>query len=140
MRMFQTLRSAAVPPVGAHRCSRTRTRIASALLAAVLAMGPLVARADDADGSNDGDAESRFHKAYETEVVDGKLADAAREGKAMSRVELLRAVWGDEEVVSRVIDTAILGLRKKVEEDPATPRHVLSVRGVGYRFRRKAGS
>ena len=65
---------------------------------------------------------------------------AAREGKAMSRVELLRAVWGDEEVVSRVIDTAILGLRKKVEEDPATPRHVLSVRGVGYRFRRKAGS
>ena len=62
---------------------------------------------------------------------------AGREGRAVSRVELLRAVWGDEEVVSRVVDTAILGLRRKVEEDPRSPRHVVSVRGLGYRFERR---
>lgn len=55
-------------------------------------------------------------------------------GRAIPRAELLRAIWGDEEVVSRVIDTAVLGLRKKVERDPANPRHVVSVRGIGYRL------
>ena len=55
-------------------------------------------------------------------------------GRAVSRAELLDAVWGEEEAVSRVVDTAVLGLRKKVEPDPANPRHVVSVRGVGYRF------
>jgi DNA-binding response OmpR family regulator len=63
---------------------------------------------------------------------------SAREGKAVSRGDLLRAVWDDEDVVSRVVDTAVLGLRKKVETDPAAPRHVLSVRGFGYRFVRRA--
>lgn len=59
------------------------------------------------------------------------------EGRAVSRAELLKALWAEEEVVSRVIDTAILGLRKKVEPDPADPRFVVSVRGVGYRFQRR---
>jgi two-component system alkaline phosphatase synthesis response regulator PhoP len=59
---------------------------------------------------------------------------AGRPGRAVSRVELLRGVWGDEDVVSRVIDTAILGLRKKIESDSAHPRHIVSVRGLGYRF------
>jgi DNA-binding response OmpR family regulator len=63
------------------------------------------------------------------------LAD--REGRAQSRAQLLAGVWADEEVVSRVVDTAILGLRKKVETDPANPRHVVSVRGLGYRFERR---
>jgi DNA-binding response OmpR family regulator len=62
---------------------------------------------------------------------------ASREGRAVSRAQLLAGVWADEEVVSRVIDTAILGLRKKVENDPAHPRHVVSVRGLGYRFERR---
>jgi two-component system alkaline phosphatase synthesis response regulator PhoP len=62
---------------------------------------------------------------------------AAREGRAVSRAQLLAGVWADEEVVSRVVDTAILGLRKKVETDPASPRHVVSVRGLGYRFERR---
>ncbi len=62
---------------------------------------------------------------------------AAHEGRALSRAELLRGVWAEEEVVSRVIDTAILGLRKKVERDPSEPRHLISVRGHGYRFQRR---
>ena len=63
------------------------------------------------------------------------LAD--REGQAVTRGDLLATVWAEEDVASRVIDTAVLGLRKKVERDPATPRHVISVRGVGYRFERR---
>jgi DNA-binding response OmpR family regulator len=62
---------------------------------------------------------------------------ASREGRATSRAQLLAGVWADEDVVSRVVDTAILGLRKKVELDPASPRHVVSVRGLGYRFERR---
>jgi DNA-binding response OmpR family regulator len=62
---------------------------------------------------------------------------ARNAGRAVSRFELLESVWKDEEIVSRVVDTAILGLRKKVEPDPSRPRHVLSVRGVGYRFVRR---
>lgn len=62
---------------------------------------------------------------------------ASKEGAAVSRRDLRAAVWGDEEVVSRVVDTAILGLRKKVEPDPTSPSHITTVRGVGYRFRRR---
>jgi len=55
-------------------------------------------------------------------------------GRALSRVDLLRGVWSEDDVVSRVIDTAMLGLRKKLEADQSNPRHFVSVRGVGYRF------
>ncbi|MCZ6785751.1 MAG: helix-turn-helix domain-containing protein, partial [Planctomycetota bacterium] len=61
----------------------------------------------------------------------------AHEGRALSRARILEGVWGGgEEIVSRVVDTTILNLRKKVEKNPARPRHILSVRGVGYRFSR----
>jgi len=59
------------------------------------------------------------------------------EGRAVSRDDLIRAVWHDDDVTPRVVDTAMLGLRKKVEADPAAPHHLLSVRGVGYRFQRR---
>ena len=59
------------------------------------------------------------------------------EGTALRRARLLAQIWRDEEVVSRVIDMAVLGLRKKIEPDPANPRHIVSVRGVGYRFSRR---
>jgi two-component system alkaline phosphatase synthesis response regulator PhoP len=62
---------------------------------------------------------------------------AAHEGKAVSRGQLLREVWNDADVVSRAVDTAMLGLRKRVEPEPATPRYLVSVRGLGYRFRRR---
>ncbi|MEN8150894.1 MAG: response regulator transcription factor, partial [Planctomycetota bacterium] len=62
---------------------------------------------------------------------------ALNEGTALRRARLLAQVWRDEDVVSRVIDMAVLGLRKKIEPDPANPRHILAVRGVGYRFSRR---
>jgi len=60
------------------------------------------------------------------------------EGRPLSRARILAGVWSDDEVASRVIDTTVLNLRKKLERDPAKPRHIHSVRGVGYRFTRRA--
>ncbi len=58
-----------------------------------------------------------------------------RPRRTVERDDLLRAVWGYAPgVQSRTIDNTVLRLRAKVERDPARPRHVLTVHGVGYRF------
>lgn len=63
------------------------------------------------------------------------------EGTVLSRQEILRDVWDqDAEVTTRTIDNFVMRLRKYIEEDPANPRHLLSVRGTGYRFVRDADS
>ena len=57
------------------------------------------------------------------------------EGKAVSRKTMLQEVWGlQENTDTRPIDNFIVRLRRYVEDDPTSPRHVLTVRGVGYRF------
>jgi DNA-binding response OmpR family regulator len=57
------------------------------------------------------------------------------EGKRVSRKALLTNVWGlHEDTDTRAIDNFIVRLRRYIEEDPAKPRHLLTVRGVGYRF------
>lgn len=56
-------------------------------------------------------------------------------GRAMSRDELLKLVWGDEWVGDpRTLDVHVRWLRLKVEEDPAAPLYIQTVRGYGYRF------
>ena len=56
-------------------------------------------------------------------------------GRVFTRPELLDYLYpGGEEVVDRVIDVHIGKLREKVEPDPANPRYILTVRGVGYQF------
>ena len=56
-------------------------------------------------------------------------------GRVLSRETLLELAWGPgTNVADRVIDTHITNLRKKVEPMPSEPRHLVSVRGVGYRF------
>ncbi len=63
----------------------------------------------------------------------------AREGKAVSRGDFLDLVWpNDGDVGHRTIDTHMLNLRQKIEDDPRHPRHLLTVHGVGYRFVREA--
>jgi two-component system response regulator MtrA len=58
-----------------------------------------------------------------------------RHGAVISRSELLRDVWGHRgEVETRTVDLHIAELRRKLEKDPANPRHILTVRKVGYRF------
>jgi DNA-binding response OmpR family regulator len=56
--------------------------------------------------------------------------------RALAREELVERVWGPGHVVTlRTIDNFILQLRAKLEADPAEPRHLVTVRGVGYRFK-----
>lgn len=57
------------------------------------------------------------------------------EGRVVSRKSLLEDVWGlHEDTDTRAIDNFIVRLRKYLEDEPAKPRHLLTVRGVGYRF------
>jgi len=56
-------------------------------------------------------------------------------GRAMSRDELLQQVWGDEWIGDpRTLDVHVRWLRLKVEDDPAIPKYIQTVRGFGYRF------
>ena len=58
------------------------------------------------------------------------------EGQVLSRRQILEEVWKDDQadLGSRTIDNFVLRLRKMIEADPAEPRHLLSIRGTGYRF------
>jgi two-component system alkaline phosphatase synthesis response regulator PhoP len=57
------------------------------------------------------------------------------EGLVVTRAELLEHVWGLAHMpTTRTVDNFIVNLRKYFEEDPAKPKHFLSVRGTGYRF------
>ncbi len=60
---------------------------------------------------------------------------ASQPGRVFSRSQLLEGVWGEEgSGGSRTIDVHVSLLRRKLEEDPSNPAHLLTVRGVGYRF------
>ena len=59
----------------------------------------------------------------------------SHEGRAVSRKAMLGDVWGvHEDTDTRAIDNFIVRLRRHIEKEPARPRHLLTVRGVGYRF------
>jgi phosphate regulon transcriptional regulator PhoB len=60
---------------------------------------------------------------------------AERKGKVFNREQLLDAVWSDEAFVEpRTVDVHIRRLRAQIEEDPAHPRHIKTLRGIGYFF------
>ena len=65
------------------------------------------------------------------------LALAQHPGRVFTRDQLLERVWGDAYYDDHVVDVHIGNLRKKLETDPAHPHYLETVRGVGYRFRRK---
>jgi DNA-binding response OmpR family regulator len=57
------------------------------------------------------------------------------EGNVVSRKAILEDVWGlNEDTDTRAIDNFVVRLRKYIEDDPTKPKHLLTVRGVGYRF------
>jgi DNA-binding response OmpR family regulator len=63
------------------------------------------------------------------------LALVNRGGAVISRVDLLREVWGHRGMVmTRTVDAHVKQLRSKLEEDPADPKHILTVWKVGYKF------
>jgi DNA-binding response OmpR family regulator len=73
----------------------------------------------------------------ETTPLEFKLLSAfvRRKGRILTRSQLLDLVWRPESCpTDRVIDNHIMNLRRKIESDPQEPRHLISVRGLGYRF------
>ncbi|VAX37384.1 hypothetical protein MNBD_PLANCTO02-1764 [hydrothermal vent metagenome] len=57
------------------------------------------------------------------------------EGTVLSRKDILENVWGETaDITTRSIDNFVMRLRKFIEKDPSQPVHILSVRGIGYRF------
>lgn len=65
------------------------------------------------------------------------LALAQHPGRVFTRPQLLERVWGDAYYDEHVVDVHVGNLRKKLEADPAHPHYLETVRGVGYRFRRR---
>ena len=64
------------------------------------------------------------------------LALLRAKGAVVSRLQLMREVWGySAAVVSRTVDTHIAEIRRKLEENPSAPRHILTVRKTGYRIK-----
>ncbi len=60
---------------------------------------------------------------------------ASRAGEVVTRDELLDEVWGyDLYPTTRTVDNHIAQLRSKIEKNPAEPRHLLTVHGVGYKL------
>jgi DNA-binding response OmpR family regulator len=60
-----------------------------------------------------------------------------RDGRLLTRQQILDGVWGaDYYGTERTVDNFINRLRAKIERDPRNPRHILTVRGAGYRFSR----
>ena len=77
-----------------------------------------------------GDAVPLTPKAYEL-----MMALVRRRGAVATRVELLREVWQmGADVTTRTVDSHVAELRRKLEDDPAEPRHFRTVWKVGYRF------
>jgi DNA-binding response OmpR family regulator len=56
-------------------------------------------------------------------------------GEVRSRLDLMQSVWGySSAVITRTVDTHMFELRRKLEADAARPRHIMTVRGIGYRL------
>ncbi len=119
------------------------------LLARVAA---LLRRARQADGGGPVDAVERFGAveinpasrtvtrgdqpvALSPKEFDLLLMLVRRRGAVVSRIELLKEVWGySADVMTRTVDIHIAELRRKLEDDPSKPRHILTVWKAGYRL------
>ena len=56
-------------------------------------------------------------------------------GQVMSRSDILQSVWSEQRFITgRTVDVHIAWLRRKLEDDPRSPRHIVTLRGEGYRF------
>jgi DNA-binding response OmpR family regulator len=84
----------------------------------------------------------KFHTTVDHEAVDLSSREYAimhylieHEQEVVHRHDLLEKVWGfDKAPTTRTVDNYILELRKKLEQDPSNPKHILTIRGAGYKF------
>jgi DNA-binding response OmpR family regulator len=99
----------------------------------------------DQDLHSFGDVEVSFSRgevtrngvAVELTPIEFRLLDffIRSRGRILSRDQLVDGAWGTDTFGSaRMVDNHIAKLRKKIELDPAKPRHILNIRGLGYRF------
>lgn len=113
-----------------------RARIKS-LLRRTVAGAPTTYRFGDVEADFERFELRRAGRAVHVTRIELKLLAAfvRHRGRVLSRAFLRDEVWGRNAFMTdRVIDTHVVNLRRKIEVDPADPRHVVSVRGVGYRF------
>src|SRR5690348_807870 len=99
----------------------------------VLVVGPIALDRSQREVTIDGEPVRLTFSEFE-------LLDALMDvpGRLLNRQELLRAIWGDSAYRDpRAIDVHIRHLREKLEPEPDKPRHILTVRGAGYRLRGK---
>ena len=115
-----------------HALLRRATRSASEQKAGVLTFGDVVVDPAARSVTRHGEPVSLSPKAF-----DLLLSLIRRGGRVASRMELLREVWGyGPLVLSRTVDSHIAELRRRLEDDAANPRHIVTVFKVGYRFER----
>ncbi len=101
--------------------------------------GPLVETFGDVEVRRDSRTVLREGAPVELAPKEFDLLDALlrSDGAVASRLDLMKEVWGySAAVVSRTVDTHIAELRRKLEPDPRAPRHILTVRKIGYRLER----
>ena len=100
---------------------------------------------DDVPVARIGDAEVDFARAelrrdgvrMDLTAIELKMLQlfVRNRGKVVSRTQVISEAWGpDVFVTDRVVDTHVVKLRRKIEPDPANPKYIVSVRGLGYRF------
>lgn len=69
---------------------------------------------------------------YETEILRYLYSHA---GEVVPRRDLLKEIWGlENEPMNRSVDNHIVSLRRKIEERPTSPRHILTIHGIGYKL------
>jgi len=79
----------------------------------------------------------RGGRAIELTPIEFKLLEVfiRSRGRVLSRDRLLDGAWGTDTFASeRIVDNHIANLRRKIEPDPANPRYLRNLRGLGYRF------
>jgi len=113
-----------------HALLRRSTRPVADQKAGALTFGDVMVDPAARSVSRRGDIIQLSPKAF-----DLLLSLVRREGRVASRMELLREVWGyGPLVLSRTVDSHVAELRRRLEDDPANPRHIVTVFKIGYRF------
>jgi two-component system alkaline phosphatase synthesis response regulator PhoP len=113
-----------------------RARI-RALLRRAMPESDRTARFGDSEVDFDRAALLRNGESIDLTAIELKMIElfARHPGRVITREQMIDGVWGrDVFVTDRVVDTHMVKLRRKLESDPAHPRYIVSVRGIGYRF------
>jgi two-component system, OmpR family, response regulator RegX3 len=113
------------------RALRRRVREAAADAVEVLRFGELEVSAEA------GEVRLRGEPVAVTRTEFQLLCELAdHPGRVLSRQQLLQRVWGYDGGDERLVDVHVGRLRQKIEEDSASPRHLITIRGLGYKLQR----